>query len=181
MKKLSKCMCKIGMIFISVMSFMVFSSCGLLSAMLSTSSTSNGGTNNSSVDKTIETAREFYDVVVESQKCLDSLADDIYTCWHGAIYKGEYDGDIDTAILYAQYINTNNLKKIKSNETVIYNLYKEVRDSSLSTELKAVMSAYSDYYELVVNVSGSFNSYSASMETMKKALASALRDLAFEL
>ena len=38
-----------------------------------------------------------------------------------------------------------------------------------------------DYYTLVVEVSGSFNSYSASKETCKKELASALDDFSFEL
>ena len=77
--------------------------------------------------------------------------------------------------------NSENLNIIELNETEIQSLYKEVRESDLSVEVKAVMSAYSDYYEFVVNVSGSFKSYSADKETLKKELASALKDLALEL
>lgn len=122
----------------------------------------------------------FYDKVVESQKCLDDVADDIYSYWYDAIYKDKYSS-IDTAILYAQMDNSENLAIIEANEPEIQSLYKKVRDSEFSTEIKAVMSAYSDYYEFVVNVSGSFNSYSANKETLKKELASALKDLALEI
>ena len=123
----------------------------------------------------------FYDKVVESQQCLDIVADDIYSNWYDAIYEDEYDGDINTAIYYAQLYNSENLAIIEANESEIQALYKKVRDSDFSAEVKAVMSAYSDYYEFVVNVSGSFNSYSASKETLKKELASALKDLALEI
>ena len=77
--------------------------------------------------------------------------------------------------------NQTNLATIEENEPIIQALYKEIRNSKFSAEIKAVMNAYSDYYELVVNVSGSFNSYSASKETLKKELASALKDLALEI
>jgi hypothetical protein len=43
------------------------------------------------------------------------------------------------------------------------------------------MQAYNDYYAFVMEVSGSFKSFSADKETLKKALASALKDLEFEL
>jgi len=43
------------------------------------------------------------------------------------------------------------------------------------------MNAYAEYYELVVNVSGSFQTYSKSKETLKKQLASALKSLALEI
>lgn len=51
----------------------------------------------------------------------------------------------------------------------------------MADEIKAVMTAYSDYYEFVVNVSGSYKSYSANKEPLKKALASALKYLSLEL
>ena len=54
-------------------------------------------------------------------------------------------------------------------------------DFLLEQEIKNVMSVYLDYYEFVVNVSGSFESFSASKETLKKELASALKDLQLEM
>ncbi len=125
--------------------------------------------------------KQFYDAVVASQEKLDTVADDIYNCWYDAIYNDKYRGDINVAIAYAEDENSENLAFIETNEQTIQSLYKEVRDSEFSSEVKNVMSAYSSYYEFVVNVSGSFNSYSSSMETLKKELANALKRLSLEL
>lgn len=125
--------------------------------------------------------RKFYDKVVESQACLDEVADDIYSYWYDAIYKDKYSGNINTAIYMARINNSDNLSTIELNEPEMQSLYKKVRDSKLSSEIKSVMTAYSDYYEFVVNVSGSFNSYSASKETLKKELSSALKELSLEI
>ena len=124
---------------------------------------------------------EFYDIVVKTQECLDQVADDIYSYWYDAIYKDKYLGNINYAISSAMSDNEVNLNLIESNDAVINSLYKEVRDSELSSEIKDVMSAYSDYYEFVVNVSGSFNSYSAKLEELKKELASSLKRLSLEM
>lgn len=124
---------------------------------------------------------EFYKTVVSSQNCLDAVADDIYRYWYDAIYEDKYGGSIDLAIAYAQIDNEENLKIIEENDAIIKELYKKVRDSEFEDEIKDVMSAYSDYYEFVVNVSGSFNSFSASKEKLKKELASALKDLQLEI
>ena len=124
---------------------------------------------------------EFYDTVVESQTRLDEIGDDIYSYWYDAIYKDKYYGSIDIAIATALSDNSENVNFVKENETKIQSLYKQVRDSDLKVEIKAVMSAYTEYYEFVMNVSGSFNSYSANKENYKKALATALKDLSMEL
>lgn len=123
----------------------------------------------------------FYEAVTESQTKLDTVADDIYSCWYDAIYNEKYSGDINTAIATAQVINSENIDFIELNEATIQSLYKDLRDSKYSTEVKDVMSAYSNYYEFVINVSGSFNSYSSSKEPLKKDLANALKRLYFEL
>lgn len=131
----------------------------------------------SEADKTAK----FYDAVTESQSRLDIIADDIYSYWYDAIYKDKYSSDINIAIASALNDNSDNVDFVTENEATIQSLYKEVRDSELKDEIKNVMSAYSDYYEFVMNVSGSFNSYSASKETYKKALATALKNLSMEL
>lgn len=150
---------------ISAFSFMSFAACG----------------DSDSSESKQEKIAAFYETVVESQTCMNELADDIYSYWYDAIYKDKYNGSIDLAIAYALSANSVNLEMIKENEPKIQSLYKEVRNSELSVEIKAVMSAYSDYYEFVVNVSGSFNTYSSSMETLKKELAAALKNLALEI
>lgn len=123
----------------------------------------------------------FYDRVSKSQNLLDAVADDIYTNWHAAIYKDEFGEDINLAIAYAQIEHDEDLQMIKLLDKEITDLFKKVKDGKNSELVKDVMSAYSDYYELVVNVSGSFNSYSAQKETLKKELASTLKDLSYEL
>ena len=135
----------------------------------------------SKAEKETVKIEQFYSIVVQSQGCLDDVADDIYSYWYDAIYDDLYDGDISLAVYYAKKHNSENLSVIEANEPKIKSLYKEIRDSVLSDQIKAVMSAYTDYYELVVNVSGSFKSYSADKETLKKNLASALKDLALEI
>ena len=163
---------KLGTILIAVISLfslMIFAGCG--------GGSGGAGGKNSEMEK----ITTFYETVKESQDCLDAVADDIYSYWYDAIYKDKYYGSIDLAISYALDDNKENLDTIEANELIIKPLYKEIRDSELSEEIKAVMSAYSDYYEFVVNVSGSFNSFKDSKETLKKALASSLKDLSLEL
>lgn len=147
---------------ITAMSTMLFSACG----------------SGSGQTKKVE---NFYDLVVQSQECLDKVADDIYAYWYDAIYEDEYGGDISRAVYWAKQDNEENLSKIEANDSAIQSVYKEIKNSEFSEQIKAVMSAYSDYYELIVNVSGSFRTYSANKETLKKGLASALKNLALEL
>lgn len=124
---------------------------------------------------------EFYHLVDETKDLLDVVADDIYSYWYDCIYKDKYHDSIDFAIASALSDNEENINTIEENTTKIKDLYKEIKDGKLGSEAKAVMQAYNDYYTLVVEVSGSFNSYSASKETCKKELASALDDFSFEL
>ena len=125
--------------------------------------------------------KDFYNLVDETKELLDIVADDIYSNWYDAIYKDEFNENIDLAIIAAKSDNAKNLDTIEGNTTKIKELYKQIKDGELGSEAKAVMQAYNDYYTLVVEVSGSFNSYSASKETCKKELASTLDDFYFEL
>lgn len=136
------------------------------------------GTGSSEDSKEKESS--FHNKVEETQELLDEYADDIYRCWYDYIYNKKYSS-VDSAILAAMLENSSNIDQIEANNEEITELYKEVRDGSLSAELKSVMQAYNEYYSFVMEVSGSFNSYSASKETLKKALSSALKNLSMEL
>ena len=125
--------------------------------------------------------QEFYDLVCATQELLDIVADDIYTNWYDAIYKKKYNSDIDTAIYYALLDNSENIDTIELNNETIKDLYKKIRNSDLELEIKDVMHAYNDYYAFVIEVSGSFETFKQSKEPLKKALASALKNLAMEL
>jgi len=124
---------------------------------------------------------EFHEKVSECQALLDDIADDIYTNWYDAIYNDKFGEDINVAIASARVDHEDDLERIEELDSEISDLFKKVKDGTQADLVKDVMSAYSDYYEFVVNVSGSFNSYSAEKETLKKELASLLRDLSYEL
>ena len=152
-----------------------------------TSCDSNSGSNveqsnSSNVEQSnTQKEKEFYNLVDETKDLLDIVADDIYSYWYDCIYKDKYLENISYAVACAKSDNESNLNTIEENTTKIKDLYKQIREGKLSSEAKAVMQAYNDYYTLVVEVSGSFKSYSASKETCKKELASALDDFSFEL
>ncbi|MBE6792066.1 MAG: hypothetical protein E7534_01015 [Ruminococcaceae bacterium] len=128
-----------------------------------------------------EKVTDFYNKVTESQDLLDAVADAIYSNWYDAIYEDEFGEDINTAIYMAQLDHTDDLERIEELDAEISDLFKEIKDTEQGALIKDIMSAYSDYYEFVVNVSGSFNSYSADKETLKKELASLLKDLSYEI
>ncbi len=118
---------------------------------------------------------DFHYAVSQSKIYLDELGDDIYDYWYDAIYNDTHNGDIDEAILAAQTDNLEGLYFLEENEEEIHVLYKSLKDSDLAYEVDEVMVAYSNYYEFVVNVSGSFETYSASYQPLKNQLASALK------
>ncbi len=124
---------------------------------------------------------DFYELVSKTQELLDIVADDIYSYWYDCIYEDKYLENITYAVQCALQDNKDNLNKIEANTSQIKGLYKEVKDGDLKAEVKAVMQAYNDYYTFVVEVSGSFESYKKNKENYKKELASALRNLSFEL
>ena len=127
-----------------------------------------------------EKESEFFELVSGTQELLDEYADDIYSCWYDYIYEDKYS-TVDAAILSAYLSNATNVQTIEANNETIKAAYKDVKDGKLTDEVKAVMQAYNEYYAFVMEVSGSFNSFSASKETLKKALSSALKNLEFEL
>lgn len=143
------------------------------------SSGTSGGTVNSGGKQSKEEA--FYNLVLDSQGKLDTIADDIYTYWYNAIYKDQYYGDINLAIAAALDDNKENVDVVTTNDETIKSKYKDLKNSKIHDEVKEVMQAYNDYYEFVINVSGSFQSFSKDKESKKKALASALKNLYMEV
>ncbi len=138
---------------------------------------SAGGSSSSSLND----EKRFCELVSESQALLDDVADTIYSNWYDAIYNKKFSSNINKAIASALSTHSSDIKTIKSNDTEIKSLYQNIRDGKCSDEVKEVMQSYNDYYELVINVSGSFNTYKTNKESLKKALASAIRNLEMEI
>ena len=132
-------------------------------------------------DRVLTDEEAFFVKVNESKELLNTVADDIYSYWYVAIYEDEYLGNINYAIEQVQSDNGKNIETIKSNDKRIDDIYKKVKEGDLSNEIEEVIRAYKDYYEFVINVSGSFVSYSESRGTKKKQLESALSNLKYKL
>lgn len=123
---------------------------------------------------------DFYNLVYENQAYLDELADDIYSCWYDYVYEDKYSGP-DEAIDEAFAMNEHNIETIIENNSRIRELYKDIKDGELEEEVKDVMYAYNEYYSFIIEVSGSFETFSESKEPLKKNLSSALKNLSFEI
>lgn len=100
--------------------------------------------------------------------------------WYDYVYEDKYE-DVDSAIIAATDANEENIYKILENTEKLNALYKDIRDGDLKEEVKAVMQAYNEYYSFVIEVSGSFNDFSANKENLKKALSTAIKNLFIEL
>ena len=153
----NKCIIAVAVLFVMIISCMIFVGCGG------------------------NKIKEFYDAVTASQEALDKVADKIYQNWYDAIYNKKFLGNINTAIAAALSDSESEINFIDSNELVIKEQYKKLKNSKSWTIIQEVMVAYSEYYEFVINVSGSFNSFSANKENLKKELASSLKKLELEL
>lgn len=126
-----------------------------------------------------EQETEFCNLAEETQEMLDTLpfyffrvVDQLYE---------DKDEDVDSAIIAATDANEENIYKILENTEKLNALYKDIRDGDLKEEVKAVMQAYNEYYSFVIEVSGSFNDFSANKENLKKALSTAIKNLSIEL
>ena len=158
-------------IIMAICILVVCTSCKTDSSSESTGSNSGDG----------DTVNRFYNTVKESQENLDIIADTYYEYWYKAIYKDSYNSDINVALLMASYECKDEINKVKGNDELISIYFATAKKTRCQNQVKEVMTAYSEYYEFVINVSGSFSSYSRDKEIKKKALATALRNLQYEL
>lgn len=124
---------------------------------------------------------EFYNLVRNTKTYLDAVADAIYTYWYDSVYNYKYNGDINYAIESALEDNADNIETIERNTEEIRNLYGKIKNGKLSREVKEVIRTYGDYRTFVLEVSGSFNTYSAELNIYRKSLSDALSALFFEL
>lgn len=125
--------------------------------------------------------KEFYETVVDSKALIDSVANTICSYWYNSIHKNEFRGDIDYAIDCAIKDSQSKLDTIKANHELIKDRYNKIKEGKLKDELKPVIQAYNAYYSLVTDVTGSYRSFSESVDQLSQELSSALKNLEFEL
>ena len=128
-----------------------------------------------------KTEKEFYDTVSDSKGLLDSVANTICSYWYNSIHKNEFRGDIDYAIECAIEDSKTKIDTLKTNHEVIKEQYGKIKDGKLKSELKSVIQAYNAYYALVIDVTGSYKSFSEGVDQLSQELSSALKNLEFEI
>ncbi len=135
---------------------------------------SNKSNNSVSVDD----IKEYCYYVANSGNSMNEYSDIILKYWYNAIDKNAYGGSIETAIEYAQRENASLKSYINALNNYINTYYEKIRGNSpYKTEINAIMSAYINYYRLVTNISGSYNSFSADSNAYSRTLYNALNDL----
>lgn len=134
--------------------------------------------------KNEELLDNFYSTMEESVDAIDIIADEIYNCWYDSIYKDKYNNSIDYAIECAFDNKRSKVRLVIQNDDVLSDLLDEIEDSNIKEKHPEIYEAvidlydsYTDYYEFTINVSGSFNSYSAKKEDIKKDTRSYLNKL----
>lgn len=131
-------------------------------------------------NKLEEKVESLYNAMEDTSDTLDEIADTIYGNWYDYVYEEEYYS-VDDALFAAFIDEADNIEKVEANDMLISNLFKEIKENNYKDKNEDVYyamtdayDAYKEYYEFVINVSGSFNSYSAQKEELKKEVKSYL-------
>ena len=129
---------------------------------------------NNKSEKYNENMEAAFCMLEDSADLLDKIADATYEGWYDAIY--EDDIDINWGIVIAQAGVSDEISKVKRIDEALSDLYKEIKsDENRSNDqdrfdaLKECYDSFQEYYEFVINVSGSFNTYSENKENIKKS------------
>jgi len=127
-------------------------------------------------------AADFGTKVEESKHLLDTVARAVLSNWHAAIYDDAFNDDIDEAIDAAVTEHTEDLQEIVRLNAEVIDLFKQVKDDKTYGDLcKDIMNAYEAYYDLVIKLNGSYNSFSEEYKQYEQDLTTALRQLSYEL
>lgn len=132
-------------------------------------------------EEQVNVLEQFYNAVDTSYQALLVIDSDIYENWRAAIYDDQFNGDINEAIAAAQEQHAEEIEALIELDGVIVELYKAARETEQAELVKAVMMAYSDYYDFVLKSSNSFDSYSEGRLEKQQAVSSTLRELLYEL
>lgn len=132
-------------------------------------------------EEQVNVLEQFYNAVEISYQAISVIDSDIYENWRAAIYDDQFNNDINEAIAAAQEQHAEEIDALIELDGTIVELYKAARETEQAEPVKAVMVAYSEYYDFVINVSGSYNDYSEGRHEKQKAVSSALRELLYEL
>ncbi|MEG1509137.1 MAG: hypothetical protein RR454_01660, partial [Clostridia bacterium] len=132
--------------------------------------------------------KEMYLKLKESATNLDLVGDVVYSCWYDEVYNGGYGGSISLAIASAKrYCQTECDTEKETKDFLDKTLVAISADKvpkGMEEQFKAIkmcINKHHEYYDFVVDVTGSFNSFSSRQEVIKKEYKAALTHLQLEM
>lgn len=121
----------------------------------------------------IATARQFTEETLDAGTNLEEIADTIQKYWYENIWEDKHGSSIDSAILYALIDKESEIEQAKVNDVEVKRLYNELKTipDEISDEdmdeieeirdcVKDLYNVYTEYYDMAMNPSGSYNSFS---------------------
>ena len=141
----------------------------------------------------IQSAEQFSKVVLESGTEIETVGNAIQTAWgkyvnsiYGAYYNGKYLSSVDDAVDAAQAEQSKRISEAKSAKSKIDSLYKKLKTvpdknndklNDIKDAVEDVYEAYEEMYDVIINVSGNYNTYKSAFGRVDKNLADTIDKL----
>lgn len=125
-------------------------------------------------EKYNENMEAAYCMLADSADLLDKIADSTYDGWHNAIYESGLD--ISLGVALAQALVSDEISDVKRIDEALSDLYRNIKSDENRNDdqyrfdaFEECYDSFQEYYEFVINVSGSFETYSDNKESIKKS------------
>lgn len=142
------------------------------------------------VEEYKDNAYDFYLKVLSSGSTMEDIGNEIQKSWKAYVNSSYYNGkryySVDSAVSAAQTYMYSDISSVKSANSSIEALYKELlvipdTNDQVLVELKNVVKetyeAYKDMYDCVIDPSGNYNSWTSEFGNTDSELADAIGDL----
>lgn len=141
------------------------------------------------------TATSFYELVIASGKRMETIGNAIQSAWGGHIqsrYSFSYYNDtlcwsIDDAVAAAQDEQQDEIDSVENSDSQIQRMYKELQPlpdtelQQIKADVQILYDAYTEMYDVVIDVSGNYTSFKSDFADADQNLASAIKNLTARL
>lgn len=140
-----------------------------------------------------ETAAAFSSTVLSSGSEMEDIGNAIKSAWrsyvyssYGTYYNGTYIYSVDSAVAAAQKEQASKISSVESRDSQIRSMYNTLCDlpddddpelQRIRNAVEDVYDAYTEMYDVVIDVSGNYNTYTSAFSRVDTNLASALQAL----
>lgn len=137
------------------------------------------------IDDYKDKALTFYVMVLSDAAKLEDIGNDEVGYWYDYIYNDSYSS-IESAVLMAQIDNSGAMDTVEKNYSEIVSLYRDLLEvpkgapdelAELKDAVKDTYDAYADFYDTVMNVTGSYKSFSEAFHDTDNAMSKAIKKL----